>query len=80
MPHSHSTQLYGLGWQRPSDWARSWLEATRRIPGYHDEPLKGQGQGYRSVRLSQAYRAIYSERDDETVEFAQVETVNKHRY
>ena len=56
------------------------LEVTRRLPGYHDEPLKGQWQGYRSVRLSQAYRAIYSVRDDQTIEFAQVETVNKHRY
>jgi proteic killer suppression protein len=56
------------------------LEATRRIPGYHDEPLKGQWQGYRSVRLSHAYRAIYLVRDDGTIEFAQVETVNKHRY
>ena len=28
------------------------LEATRRIPGYHDEPLKGQRQGRRSIRLS----------------------------
>jgi proteic killer suppression protein len=56
------------------------LEATRRLPGYHDEPLKGQWKGYRSVRLSQAYRAIYSVRDDGTIEFAQVETVNKHRY
>lgn len=56
------------------------LEVTRRLPGYHDEPLKGEWQGYRSVRLSRAYRAIYVVQDDGTIEFAQVETVNKHRY
>lgn len=31
------------------------------------------------MRLSQAYRAIYSVRDDGTIEFAQVETVNEDR-
>lgn len=56
------------------------LEVTRQLPGYHDEPLKGQWQGYRSIRLSKSYRAIYSIRDDGVVEFAHVETVNKHDY
>jgi toxin HigB-1 len=56
------------------------LDATRKLSGYHDEGLKGQWQGYRSVRLSKAYRAIYSVRDDGSVKFACVETVNKHRY
>jgi toxin HigB-1 len=56
------------------------LEATRRNPGFHDEPLKGEWQGYRSIRLSLSYRAIYTLRADASVEFALVETVNKHRY
>ena len=56
------------------------LEETRTSPGYHDEPLKGAWAGYRSIRLSKAYRAIYAVRDDGTVEFALVEAVNKHRY
>jgi len=56
------------------------LEATRRVPGFHDEPLKGKWAGHRSIRLSVAYRAIYAIRDDGAVEFALVETVNKHQY
>ena len=56
------------------------LEVTRQVPGYHDEPLKGDWAGYRSIRLSRAYRAIYSIEDDGTVEFVLVETVNKHEY
>jgi proteic killer suppression protein len=35
------------------------LEETRKIPGRHDEPLKGKLAGLRSVRLNQAYRLIY---------------------
>lgn len=60
------------------------LEEVRKVPGYHDEPLKGQRAGQRSIRLSRAYRAIYivrNEKDDELViEFALVEEVNKHEY
>ncbi len=57
------------------------LEEVRRLPGYHDEPLRGEWEGYRSIRLSRAYRAIYSIcEDDEDTEFVRVETVNKHRY
>ena len=33
---------------------------ARKVPGYHDEPLKGQRLGQRSIRLSKAYRAIYT--------------------
>jgi proteic killer suppression protein len=53
---------------------------TRRIPGYHDEPLKGARTGQRSVRLSRAYRAIYEIRADDSIEFVSVEEVNKHDY
>ena len=56
------------------------LEATRRSPGFHDEPLKGEWEGHRSIRLSLSYRAIYAVREDGAVEFALVETVNKHKY
>jgi len=34
------------------------LEATRRVPGFHDEPLKGPRRGQRSIRLSRQWRAI----------------------
>lgn len=73
---------------------RSGIEEARKIPGYHDEPLKGDREGQRSIRLSRAYRAIYesceweAEADDESnkgsgslvIEFISVEEVNKHDY
>jgi proteic killer suppression protein len=49
------------------------------VPGYHDEPLKGDRAGQRSIRLSRAYRAIYEIKED-TVKFLSVEEVNKHKY
>lgn len=55
------------------------LEETRKVPGYHDEPLKGDRAGQRSIRLSRSYRAIYEVKKD-TVEFVSVEEVNKHDY
>lgn len=51
---------------------------TRKLPGYHDEPLKGQRAGQRSIRLSKAYRVIYVEHDDQIV--IEVIEVNKHDY
>lgn len=30
------------------------LENARRIPGYHDEPLRGPREGQRSIRSSRA--------------------------
>lgn len=56
------------------------LEEVRRIPGYHDEPLKGTRQGQRSIRLSRAYRAIYVVATDGTIAFVSVEEVTKHDY
>lgn len=55
------------------------LEAVRRVPGYHDEPLKGRRAGQRSIRLSRSYRAIYVVRLGK-VEFVSIEEVGKHRY
>ena len=56
------------------------LEEARRVPGYHDEPLRGRRQGQRSIRLSRAYRAIYRLDRGQVVEFVVVEEVNKHDY
>ena len=56
------------------------LEEVRRIPGYHDEPLKGERKGERSIRLNRAYRAIYTVQEDQSIEFVCVEEVNKHDY
>ena len=61
---------------------REGLHEVRKIPGYHDEPLKGprQGQRSRDAGLSRDYRAIYIVQRDGTVEFASVEEVSKHDY
>jgi proteic killer suppression protein len=55
------------------------LEEVRRLPGYHDESLKGDRAGQRSIRLSRSYRAIYEIRTD-TARFVSVEEVSKHDY
>lgn len=55
------------------------LEETRRVPGYHDEPLKGARVGQRSIRLSRSYRAIYEVKGD-TAKFVSIEEVSKHDY
>ncbi|MBW2422147.1 MAG: type II toxin-antitoxin system mRNA interferase toxin, RelE/StbE family [Deltaproteobacteria bacterium] len=55
------------------------LEEVRRVPGYHDEKLKGDRAGQRSIRLSRGYRAIYEVKKD-TARFVSVEEVSKHDY
>lgn len=67
---------------------QAWMDAVERIgienvrkhPGYHDEPLKGQRKGQRSIRLSIHYRAIYRIRTDSSIEFVSIEEVTKHAY
>ncbi len=51
---------------------------VRKHKGYHDEPLKGERKGQRSIRLSKAYRAIYKETKGH-LEILMIE-VNKHDY
>lgn len=67
-----------LAWAKSVE--RAGLREIRKIPGYHDEPLKGQRFGQRSFRLSKAYRAIYSESKDGTINLIIIEEVNKHEY
>lgn len=55
------------------------LAEVRKVPGYHDEPLKGPRKSQRSVRLSKAYRAIYRTKKS-SVTIVLVEEVNKHDY
>ncbi len=55
------------------------LEA-RKYKGFHDEPLKGQRAGQRSVRLSIGYRAIYKEVNPGKYEVIEIIEVNKHEY
>lgn len=63
-------------------WAESverfGIREVRKLPGYHDEPLKGDRKGQRSVRLNRAYRAIYIE-TMVGIEITVIE-VNKHEY
>ena len=56
------------------------LQAARAIPGFRDHALKGEWQGHRAVRLSDAYRAIYVVRSDGVIKTVFVEEVNKHDY
>lgn len=60
------------------------LDNVRRIPGYHDEPLRGKRRGQRSIRLNIAYRALYTiekdESGDDVVKFVSIFEVTKHEY
>jgi mRNA-degrading endonuclease YafQ of YafQ-DinJ toxin-antitoxin module len=56
------------------------LDAARALPGFRDHALKGVWQGYNAVRLSDAYRAIYTLREQGRLEIVYVEEVNKHDY
>ena len=55
------------------------LELVQKIPGYHDEPLKGKLQGVRSIRLGLGFRAYYRIEKGE-VRTLIVEEVNNHDY
>jgi proteic killer suppression protein len=66
--------------------ARAWIAAVEsvglrevsRSPGFHDEPLKGDRKGQRSVRLNRAYRLIYRVIREEV--HIEVLEVNKHDF
>lgn len=59
---------------------RAGLEETRKRPGWHDEPLKGDRKGQRSIRLNKQWRAIYIIENDGTIEFVDVMEVTPHDY
>jgi proteic killer suppression protein len=65
-------------------WVRAVSELgllkIRQSKGFHDEPLKGDRKGQRSIRLNKAYRAIYIEKSDGQIEFVEIIEVNKHEY
>ncbi|HDY67645.1 MAG: hypothetical protein JYX80_11800 [Candidatus Scalindua sediminis] len=56
------------------------INEVRKIPGYHDEPLKGKRKKQRSLRLSRAYRAIYTKYKSEGINTISIEEINKHEY
>jgi proteic killer suppression protein len=58
---------------------RNGLEDLRKVPAYHDEPLKGKRLGQRSVRLNRQWRAIYEETDTEEILITVLE-VTAHDY
>lgn len=60
----------------------SGLQATRLSKGYHDEPLKGDRHGQRSIRLNRSWRLIYEEIETEnrTVVLITILEINKHEY
>lgn len=60
--------------------AHDGLLAARKIPGFHDEPLRGNRKGQRSIRLSKAYRAIYAIGNNGNIEIAEIIEVHKHDY
>ena len=67
---------------------RSWvtqveslgIRKVMQIKGYHDEPLKGERKGQRSIRLNKAYRAFYRKLDNGAIEIIEVFDINKHKY
>ena len=52
----------------------------RKLKGYHDEPLKGDRKGQRSIRLNRAYSAIYEQTQTGEVILIGVLEVHKHDY
>ena len=67
--------------EKVRDWTQSveifGMSETRRIQGWHDEPLKGKRKGQRSIRLNRSYRAIYEESTSELIEIVEV---TNHKY
>lgn len=59
---------------------RMGIQKIREIPVFHDEPLKGDRQGQRSIRLNKAYQAIYLENEHKEVVIISIIEVNKHEY
>lgn len=59
---------------------RLGIQKIRTIPGFHDEPLKGNRAGQRSIKLNKAYRAIYVENIYDEIHIIAVIEVNKHDY
>jgi proteic killer suppression protein len=59
---------------------RLGINEVRKTQGFHDEPLKGDRKGQRSIRLNKAYRAIYLETLRKELLIISIIEVNKHEY
>lgn len=57
------------------------IENTRKQggKGLHDEPLKGELKGMRSIRLNRSWRLYYQE-IDEIPKIISIRRVDKHQY
>jgi len=62
------------------DVERLGIQKVRKVHGFHDEPLKGDREGQRSILLNKAYRAIYIENVKKEITIISVMEVNKHDY
>ncbi|MBC7712309.1 MAG: hypothetical protein H7177_03165 [Rhizobacter sp.] len=58
---------------------RIGLPETRKYSGFHDEPLRGDRAGQRSIRLNKGYRLFYIELPGHVIVLKVIE-VNKHDY
>ena len=56
----------------------SGIAEVMKSPDCHDEPLKGERKGQRSVRMNRAYRLIYHVIQDRV--HIELLEVNKHEY
>ena len=61
------------------DVALRGISAVRKIPGFHDEPLRGALARMRSIRLNRGYRAYYVEIEG-AVLCLRIERVDHHVY
>ena len=53
-------------------------QGLKMIAGFHDEALKGKWKGYRSSRLNEQYRVIYTVNKNEI--YVRVEEITPHNY
>jgi proteic killer suppression protein len=56
------------------------IEEARKVPGYYDEPLSGDREGQRSIRLNIQWRAIYTVDDSGEMTIVAIEEVTPHDY
>ena len=57
----------------------SGIETARKISSFHDEPLQGERNGQRSIRLNKQWRALYIEENKQDILITVIE-VNAHDY
>jgi len=65
-----------------------WLEDVEtkglveviKIPGFHNEQLKGNRTGQCSIRLNKSYRVFYIIREFDKKQYIEIIEVNKHDY